>query len=42
MVFEISFTAGPDAWSNVVVTDNIDPHLRIVSSGCPTGPSTLW
>lgn len=28
-VFEISFRAGPEDWSDVVVTDNLDPALRI-------------
>jgi len=31
LVFEITFTAGPDTWYNVVVTDDLDPYLRIDS-----------
>lgn len=31
LVFRITFTAGPVTWYNVVVTDDIDPHLRIDS-----------
>jgi len=30
-VFEISFRAGPENWYGVVVTDNLDPALRIES-----------
>jgi uncharacterized repeat protein (TIGR01451 family) len=29
LVFEITFTAGPETWYNVVVTDDIDPYLLI-------------
>ncbi|NIN63454.1 MAG: DUF11 domain-containing protein [Anaerolineae bacterium] len=29
LVFRITFTAGPGTWHSVVVTDDIDPHLRI-------------
>ena len=28
-VFEITFTAGPEDWYGVVVTDEMDPYLRI-------------
>ena len=31
VVFEITFTAGPDTWYGVTVTDDIDPYLRIDS-----------
>jgi uncharacterized repeat protein (TIGR01451 family) len=31
LVFEITFTAGPDTWYGVVVTDDIDPYLQIDS-----------
>jgi uncharacterized repeat protein (TIGR01451 family) len=31
LVFEIIFTAGPDTWYGVVVTDDMDPYLRIDS-----------
>ncbi len=31
LVFEITFTAGPDTWYNVIVTDDLDPYLQIVS-----------
>jgi uncharacterized repeat protein (TIGR01451 family) len=31
LVFEITFTAGPDTWYNVVVTDNLDPYLQVTS-----------
>ena len=30
-VFEITFRAGPENWSDVVVTDNLDPAVRIDS-----------
>jgi uncharacterized repeat protein (TIGR01451 family) len=31
LVFEITFTAGPTTWYNVVVTDDLDPFLKIDS-----------
>jgi fimbrial isopeptide formation D2 family protein len=31
LVFEITFTAGPETWYGVVVTDDLDPYLRIDS-----------
>jgi len=41
LVFEITFTAGPDTWHNVVVTDNVGPHLRIDSVWTSRG-SASW
>jgi uncharacterized repeat protein (TIGR01451 family) len=41
LVFEITFTAGPDTWYNVVVTDDIDPYLRIDSVWTSQG-SASW
>ena len=41
VVFEITFTAGPDAWYGVTVTDDIDPYLRIDSVWTSHG-SASW
>ena len=41
LVFKITFTAGPGTWHNVVVTDNVDPHLRIDSVWTSQG-SASW
>jgi fimbrial isopeptide formation D2 family protein len=45
LVFEITFTAGPGTWYNVVVTDDIDPYLRIdavtTSQGTPSWAGQL-
>jgi fimbrial isopeptide formation D2 family protein len=45
LVFEITFTAGPGTWYNVVVTDDIDPYLRIdavtTSQGTPNWAGQL-